>query len=251
MQAVDVSRRGIKRNCSGEELTTQRKMFPSYISSVFGNERGLFGTYPEPQLGISFGMGNSSGGEAPEWGSSSTCSCQLERSDIDQEIRLFRLHIPEAWQLQSVKISEGICPVCNKSRGIRQLQHRPCSVFVQGQQGEGWRYNCEDASRAQTSGRNLSIEPRLLSGQQEEDRGARRVDFEEELTTTEELVPYSDDELFQGTGQEDIYLAQQQSISEPTIWNQGPVYPWENVSWEDYTPIESDVLLSDLFDPNF
>lgn len=246
MQAVDVSnRRGIKRNCRGEEIDLARQVLSTYFSSMFRPDGGSVRSDSE-QVEGRVEVCSSLPGRASIWGAPSTCCCVLPPTDVLEEVRFLRLHIPKTWELSELAVSEGICGICNKERPIRVIQYRPQGVYQQNPQGEGWGYRCQDDSRQEEFGGSVSVQPRVFSYAQKEDRGAGNVAYEEELEATEILEPYSDDDV-EPAGPQNSPMVEQQPLSEQAIWEQGIISAWENQPWQDYTDPFSPPILSDLY----
>lgn len=207
----------------------------SDVASEFNEERRSPGkNYSTPLANFS-GMGHSIRGEARKRRSPSPCHCEVQRDFSNEGYGSIRFHLPEAWELSRVQISEGKCEVCSKERRLRDLKRISRRLFV-GQ--EGFQDLWEDSGNAngwEEPRRDQQVRFRILPNEQEEDRGLQSLDCEEEMPTEEAL-----DSIYLGeydgntyVDTEDNEVAQQESVSRETIRSERLVSPWEDDAWED------------------
>lgn len=199
------------------------------------------------QVDAEVGMGNCIGGEARKRRSPSPCRCSFCQPAKDSEYFSVRFHLPEAWQLSRVQISEGQCEVCGKERRLRDLRRVSRRLFIgpEGQQ-DLWE-DCIDDSRWERPDGDQRDGPRILYAEQEEDRGVSRMVCEEAMPTREELEnlgPFPDTEPLYI---DDSPVVESEPVHRETEASKGPLdmgYDWIG---EDYFDDQPHSLLSELY----
>lgn len=194
---------------------------------------GLGKNYYTPLASLSR-LGDSSSGETRKRRSPSPCRCEVYRNIPYEGYGLIRFHMPEAWKLSRVSISEGKCSLCDKERGIRDLQRVSRRLYFGSDTQDIWE-DCNYDSGWKDSRRSESSGSRVLHDEQEKDRGLSRLDCQEEMPTEEDL-----DTLYLGgffgdtfVDAEDNEVAEQEHVDRETIRSEGLVNPWQDNAWED------------------
>lgn len=240
--------------CYGEEnikkaLAASEKFYTN-LAAERDKERDSLGKDPETPVVNPIGMGNSLRGEAPKRRSPSPCSCDLCETVANPSYFSVRFHLPEAWQLSRVQISEGKCQVCGQERRLRDLRRVSRRLFVGPQDEQDLWEDSHNGDEWEESRRDQSDGPRILSPEQEEDRGLRSLACQEEMPTLEDL-----DEFYSLRIDEPIYIdaddspvVEQQHTSGETETSERLMDLGEDWTRKDYFDEYAGELLSDLYD---
>lgn len=224
-------------SCYGQEemYKAQLSSFHSNVPSKCNSEGDSLGKNFSTPLASFSRVDDSLRGEARKRRSPSPCCCEVQGGTQDEGYGTIRFHLPEAWELSRVQISEGKCEVCNKERRLRDLRRVSRRLFVGPEEWKDLWQDSYDADGWEKPRGDQHVRFRILPDEQEEDRRLPELDCEEEMPSEEALDPVHLGEYAGDTfvNKEDNEVDQQEPVSREAIRLEGPVHPWQDNAWED------------------
>lgn len=179
-------------------------------------------------------VGSGLSGEPYGWDTAPACSCLIWEKERDTKSEVFRFCVPKAWELSSVSVSEGLCPICGQERRLRRLQYKRGRILGK-EELESWSYCSETMPGREELEGDQRSGTWIRADAHEEDPRLPELDSEDDSETIKDMARFlcGIDSESDEAPQTNNEVAKQESVQDTTVWSPGPLYSWSDDDGEN------------------